>query len=119
MNLSSDVPGLAWTASHDPAKHQGVVEWRGGSTDDYPWGTEDVREHITFRADDVHPELSSAQGDAVMTVRLKDRELQWNTILDAHSDEKNFYLDVKRELSENGKLIRDRRWQSTIARDGQ
>ena len=32
-----------------------------------------------------------------VTVRLKDREFQWHTILDAHSDEKNFNLDVKRE----------------------
>ena len=119
MNLSSNVPGLGWTASHDPAKQQGMVEWRGGSTDDYPWGTEDVREHIVYRADDVHPELSSMQGEAVMTVQLKDRQLVWRTLLDTHSDEKNFYLDVKRELSENGKLIRNRRWQSTVPRDGQ
>jgi uncharacterized protein len=119
MNLSSDVPGLAWTASRDPAKQQGTVEWRGGSTDDFPWGTEDVREHIVYRADDVHPDQSSMQGDATMTVQLKERKLEWRTVIDVHSDEKNFYLDVKRELSENGKQIRNRRWQSTVPRDGQ
>ena len=119
MNLSSDVPGLSWTATRDPAKQQGIVEWRGGSTDDYPWGTEDVREHIIYRADDAHPALSSVQTEAVMTVQLKDRQLVWRTLLDAHSDEQNFYLDVKRELTENGKVIRNRRWQSTVPRDGQ
>ncbi len=119
MNLSSDVPGLAWTASRDPAKQQGLVEWRGGSTDEFPWGSEEVREHIVFRADDVHPDQSSMLGEAAMTVRLKDRKLEWRTTLNVHSDDKNFYLDVRRELYENDKSIRNRQWQSTVARDGQ
>jgi uncharacterized protein len=119
MNLSSNVPGLLWTAGREPAKQHGIVEWRGGSTDDFPWGREEVSEHIVYRADDVHPERSSVLGESAMTVRLTDRELVWRTVLDVHSDEKNFYLDVKRELSENGKLIRNRHWQDTVARDGQ
>jgi len=28
-------------------------------------------------------------------------------------------VDFKRELTENGKLIRTRQWQSTVPRDGQ
>ena len=87
--------------------------------EEFPWGSEEVREHIVYRADDVHPDLSSVLGEASMTVRLKDRVLEWRTVLDVRSDEKNFHLDVQRELSENSKLIRHRRWQSTVVRDGQ
>ncbi len=119
MNLSSDVPGLAWTVSRDPAKRQGTVEWHGGSIDDYPWGSEEVREHIVYRANDMHPQTSSAQTESEMIVRLKARTLVWRTMLDCHSDERNFYLEVTRELSENGKVIRNRKWQSTVTRDGQ
>jgi len=117
--LSSNVPGLLWTAGREPATQRGVVEWRGGSTDEFPWGREEVLEHIVYRADDMHPERSSVLGDSAMTVRLKDRELVWRTVLDVHSDEKTFYLDVTRVLTENGKLIRNRHWQQTVARDGQ
>ena len=86
---------------------------------DYPWGSEEVREEMLFRADDLHPEQSSVHGDTVMTVRLKDRQLEWRALIDTRSDLQNFYIEVTRELRENGKLIRRKQWQSTIARDGQ
>jgi len=119
LNLSSNVPGLGWTVRRDPAKQLGIVDWRGGSLDEFPWGSEQVSEHIVYRADDVHPELSSVQGEAVMTVKLKDRELVWRTVQNTHSDQKNFYIEVKRQLTENGKEIRSRQWQTTVPRDGQ
>jgi hypothetical protein len=59
------------------------------------------------------------QGEAVMTVKLKDRELVWRTVQNTHSDQKNFYIEVKRQLTENGKEIRSRQWQTTVPRDGQ
>jgi len=72
-----------------------------------------------FHADDLHPDVSSVHGDTVMTVSLKDRQLEWRTLIDTRSDLQNFYIDVTRELRENDKLIRRKQWQSTIARDGQ
>jgi hypothetical protein len=81
--------------------------------------SEQVSEHIVYRADDVHPELSSVQGEAVMTVKLKDRELVWRTVQNTHSEQKNFYIEVKRQLTENGKETRSRQWQTTVPRDGQ
>jgi putative CocE/NonD family hydrolase len=118
LHLSSDVPGQSWTVSRDPATQQASVDWRGGSSKDYPWGTEQVQEHIQFRADDLHPEKAASHGEASMTVRLKDRELLWRTLLDVTSDAHDFRIEVTRELTENGKLIRRRQWQSTIPRDG-
>jgi uncharacterized protein len=119
MNLSSNVAGLAWIVSRNPARRQGTVDWHGGSSDDYAWGHESTDEHIVYRAEDAHPELSSVHSEVTKSVLLKDRALVWRGVLDAHSDAQNFYLDFKRELSENGKLIRTRQWQSTIPRDGQ
>ena len=119
LNLSSNVSGQDWIARRDPARQQGSVEWRGGDVNEYPWGTEQIREEMLFRADDLHPELSSVHGDTVMTVHLKDRQLEWRALIDTHSDVQNFYIEVTRELRENGKLIRRKQWQSTIARDGQ
>jgi putative CocE/NonD family hydrolase len=119
MNVSSNVPGLGWTVSRNPVAQQGMVEWRGGSSDDYPWGREVVSEHMVYRADDLHPETSSIHGEASMNIFLRDRRLEWSTLLDVHSDRQNFYVDFKRELRGNDKLIRRKEWHEAIPRDGQ
>jgi predicted acyl esterase len=119
MNLSSNVPGLSWTVSRDPVHQQASVEWRGGSTDDYPWGRQETREALTFRADDLHPETSSVHGEVETAVTLKNRALLWRGILDAHSDRDFFHVQYRRELIENGALLRTRSWQATVPRDGQ
>jgi hypothetical protein len=36
-----------------------------------------------------------------------------------HSDLKNFYYGYKRELVENGRVVRQKTWQETIPRDHQ
>lgn len=119
MNVSSNVPALGWTVSRDPVHQQAAVEWRGGSSDDYPWGHEDTRELMVYRADDRHPETSSIHGEVEMAVALKDRALLWRGILDTRSDQENFYVQYKRELVENGKVIRSKQWEATVPRDGQ
>ena len=119
LNLSSNVPGLSWRVSHDPALQQSTVDWRGGSTDDYPWGREETREHLVYQADDLHPEKSSAHGEVEMEITLKNRKLLWRGILTAESDRQFFYVGFKRELLENGKLIRTREWKATVPRDNQ
>jgi putative CocE/NonD family hydrolase len=119
LNVSSNVPGLAWIVSRDPVHQQATVEWRGGSSDDYPWGHEETRELMLYRADDLHPETSSVHGEVEMSVGLKERALLWRGILDTRSDTGNFYVQYKRELLENGKIIRSKVWQATVPRDGQ
>lgn len=119
LNVSSNVPGLAWNVSRDPVHQQATVEWRGGSSDDYPWGHEETRELMLYRADDLHPEKSSVHGEVEMSIGLKERALLWRGILDTRSDTENFYVQYKRELLENGKIIRGRLWQATVPRDGQ
>jgi uncharacterized protein len=119
MNVSSNVPALSWTVSRDPVHQQATVEWRGGSSDDYAWGHEETRELMVYRADDLHPEKSSVHGEAEMTVALKGRALVWRGFLDTSSDQENFYVQYRRELVENGTIIRSRSWQATVPRDNQ
>ncbi len=119
LNVSSNVPGLGWQVSRDPARLQASVTWRGGDTLHFSWGEEEVRELMQYHADDGHPELSSVHGEAQTSVRLRNRELLWRAVIDTRSDAENFYVDVRRELLENGKPIRSRAWQATIPRDSQ
>jgi uncharacterized protein len=119
MNVSSNVPGLSWTVSRDPVHQQAGATWRGGSSANYPWGREDTRELMTYQADDLHPETSTVHGEVEMAVTLKDRALVWRGTLDTHSDKDFFYVQYKRELIENGALIRSKSWQATVPRDGQ
>ncbi len=119
MSLSSNVPGLAWTVSRDPARQKASVEWRGGSTDHFSWGDEAVRELLQFYADDLHPEQSSVHGEAEIEVTLPKRTLLWRGLLDERSDHDHFYVQYQRQLLENGVLIRSKSWDATVPRSGQ
>jgi uncharacterized protein len=119
MSLSSNVPGLAWTVSRDPARQQATVEWRGGSSDHFTWGEETVRELLQFHADDLHPALSSVHGEAEIEVRLPKRTLLWRGLLNERSDHDYFYVQYERQLLENGVLIRTKSWDATVPRHGQ
>lgn len=119
LNVSSNVPALAWTVGRDPVHQLSTAEWRGGSSQDYPWGREETRELMSYHADDLHPEKSSVHGEVEMSVALKDRTLLWRGILDTSSDRDTFHVRYERQLLENGKMIRTRSWQATVPRDGQ
>ncbi len=119
LHVSSNVPGLQWTASHDPAAQTATVEWRGGSASTFDWGQETVHERMTYTADDAHPEHSGVHGEAETVVTLPNRTLRWRGILDTTSDQSSFFVSYRRELYENGQLLRQREWHSTVPRDGQ
>jgi len=119
LNVSSNIPALSWTVGRDPVHQRGTVQWRGGSSDNYPWGRENVHEVMNYEADDLHPEQSAVRGEAEMMITLTGRTLLWRGILDTHSDRDNFYISYRRELLENGTLVRTKSWQATVPRDGQ
>ena len=119
LHVSSNVPGQGWTVSHDPVTQVAHVDWRGGSTDAFPWGSETIAEHMQYSADDQHPGHASVHGEAEMKVSLPGRELLWRGILDLTSDDTQFHAAYSRELYEGGKRIRERHWQADIPRDGQ
>jgi uncharacterized protein len=111
-------PGTFKT-ERDEIRHSTRVNWRGDSSGQFPWGQEKYHEQLTYDVADAHSDVSSVHGEADTTVELKGRALLWHSVLDLRSDAKNFYYSYKRELSENGKLLRQKNWQDTIPRDHQ
>ncbi|MFY9531862.1 MAG: CocE/NonD family hydrolase [Candidatus Acidiferrales bacterium] len=111
-------PGT-FTTEQDEIHHSTRVNWRGDSSSQFPWGQEKYHEQLTYDVADAHSDVSSVHGEADTTVELKGRTLLWHSALDLRSDGKNFYYNYKRELSDNGKLLRQKSWQETISRDHQ
>ena len=85
----------------------------------YPWGTETYTETITHETNDDRPEETSMLGSHKMTVELNDRTLVWEAALIFRSDRENFNYSYTRRLLENGKLVREKKWNDTIPRDFQ
>ena len=95
------------------------VSWNGKSEETYPWGKETDLEALTYEADDNHPEISSAHGEAEIAMALKDRTLTWRGHLTLTSDAKNFYYKYVRELLQDGKVVKEKTWEETVPRDHQ
>jgi hypothetical protein len=103
----------------DSPSHKTTVHWKGQESAEYPWGKEIDYEHLTYDADDAHPEICSARGEAESVFTLKDRTLTWRGHLLVTTDRKNFYYTYTRELLKDGKIFKSKTWQETIARDHQ
>ncbi|MGC2270547.1 MAG: CocE/NonD family hydrolase [Candidatus Sulfotelmatobacter sp.] len=108
-----------WTVERDEARHKTTVRWNGKEGGTYPWGTETDYEHLTYDADDAHPETCSVRGEAETVFALKGRILTWRGHLSVTTDHKNFYYKYTRELLKDGTMIKTKTWQETIARDHQ
>jgi predicted acyl esterase len=108
-----------WTVERDEARHKTAVHWKGQESAEYPWGKEIDYEHLTYDADDAHPETCSVRGEAESVFTLKGRTLTWRGHLLVTTDQKNFYYKYTRELLKDGTMIKSKTWQETIARDHQ
>jgi len=96
---------------------QGRGRWSNAQV--WPWGHYSERSHRAMEVQDDHPDAASFRGSNDFRVQLPNRELIWHSEWDLHSDQANFYYLFKRELRENGKVIRQKEWKDTIARDHQ
>jgi hypothetical protein len=85
----------------------------------YPWGIHETDERITHRTNDLHPELSSVVGDYAITVRLEDRILRFQGVLEFSSDRESFHFEYTRRLERDGEPVRERSWRRSFARDHQ
>jgi hypothetical protein len=59
------------------------------------------------------------RGEYSTTVKLADRTLRWESVVVWRSDRENFYYDGTRRLSQDGRLLREKRWEEAIPRDHQ
>jgi hypothetical protein len=108
-----------WTVERDEARQKTTVHWKGKDGYEYPWGTQNDFESLTYDGDDAHPESSSVHGEAESVFALKGRTLVWRGHLSVSTDQKNFYYKYTRELLKDGQMVRTRTWQETIPRDHQ
>jgi len=107
------------SVDRNPATGEVTVKATNSGGTRYPWGVETYRETIEHRTSDSHPEKTAMLGTHSIKVELEDRELLFEAELDFSSDAENFYYRYFRRLTENGKLIREKHWEETIARDYQ
>ena len=108
-----------WTVERDEARQKTTVHWKGKDGYEYPWGTENDFENLTYEGDDAHPETSSVRGEAESVFALKGRTLVWRGHLLVTTDQKNFYYKYTRELLKDGQMIKSKTWEETIPRDHQ
>jgi predicted acyl esterase len=108
-----------WTLERDEAHQKATVHWKGKDGYEYPWGTENDSENLTYEGDDAHPDITSVRGEAESIFALRGRTLVWRGHLLVTTDQKNFYYKYTRELLKDGTMIKSKTWQETIPRDHQ
>ncbi len=85
----------------------------------YPWGEEHNTESITHEAQDAHPEAASVRGDYTTTVKLKDRTLLFETHVELKSDREAFHYTSVKKLTQDGVVLREKRFADRFPRDFQ
>ena len=112
-------PPQSWTVTHDLMTGATRVAWSGDDKSTFPWGKMSDHEQMSYEARDADPAVSSVHGEASTTVDLPGRLLVWSVVLDLKSDARNFYYHFERRLTQNGALVRQKKWDETITRDHQ
>jgi hypothetical protein len=59
------------------------------------------------------------RGEAEQEVRLPGRVLSWKAVLELFGDHERFRYRLRRVLSEDGRVVRERTWEEAIPRDHQ
>ena len=118
-------PGLCPDTPSSPTSN-GTSNWaRQGSSlendtaTEYPWGVVEYAERITHETNDRNPANTSVVGEYTISVRLPERVLEFQGVIDFQSDRENFHLVYTRRLHRDGELIREKTWRETFARDSQ
>lgn len=78
-----------------------------------------ITEEIVHSAGDDNPAATGLTSNYTITVELPKRTLSWEGILDFRIDAGNFHYDYTRRLPKRGKLLREKNWRETVARDPQ
>ncbi len=113
--------GYGEISSVDRNPQTGEVTIRATNTGGtlYPWGKETYRETIEHRTSDANPAVASMRGTHRLEIEMDGRTLLFEGGLDFRSDAEDFHYEYFRRLTENGELVREKRWAETIPRDFQ
>jgi predicted acyl esterase len=87
------------------------------------WEIQGIRytsiEKVAYQTNDRDPARSSFFGEGGGAIQLGDRIVELKLLVSVVSDEKDFTVKIVRQIYEQKKLIRERRWEATIPREFQ
>ncbi len=107
---------VRWTLQRDDAG-TAAIWWRGTTTSEFSWGRVTDEEYLRYEVNDDRPASASAHGEARTEIHLAGL-LIFSSVIDLDGDEESLRYRFRRELRENGVLIRERSWQRRYPRDG-
>jgi uncharacterized protein len=106
---------VRWTVHRDEAGTV-TVSWRGTSGTDFPWGRIVDEEYLRYEVHDDRPAQACAHGEVRTEIHLEGRLLVTTSTLDLDGDETSLRYRFRRELRNNGTLIRERSWDRRFPR---
>jgi uncharacterized protein len=106
-----------WTVQRDDTGTV-AVWWRGSTATQFGWGRVTDEEYLRYEVNDDRPATSCAHGEARTEIHLDGRLLIVTSVLDVDSDEQALSYRFRRELRQDGMLIRERSWQRRYPREG-
>ena len=107
------------TVTRDHRRGATTIVSGGTGGHEYPWAVAEHSNETVYEIQDDRPDAASIRSDHKTTVRLDDRVLLFQGLLDFSSDRENFFYSYTRRLLENGELVREKTWKETIPRDHQ
>jgi predicted acyl esterase len=76
-------------------------------------------EKVAYQTNDLNPAESNFFGEGGYIIQLENRILELKFLVSVVSDEENFNVKIVRQIFEEKKLIRERRWEASLPRDFQ
>lgn len=95
------------------------ADWHGETRTRFPWGRQRRRERLVYSVEDRRPALAGVRGGADVAWDLDGRRVVWRSELEVRSTANELLYAYRRELREQGRIIRERSWRETIPRDHQ
>jgi predicted acyl esterase len=108
---------VRWTLQRDDTG-TAAIWWRGNTTTEFSWGRVTDEEYLRYQVSDDDPAGASARGEARTEIHLDGRLLIVTSVLDLDGDSESLRYRFRRELREDGMLIRERSWLRHYRRDG-
>jgi uncharacterized protein len=108
---------VRWALQRDEAGTT-AISWRGSTANQFGWGRVADEEYLRYEVNDDRPASASAHGEARTEIHLDGRLLIFTSVLDLDGDSGSLGYRFRRELRENGLLIRERTWSRRYPRDG-
>jgi hypothetical protein len=114
-----DVEQTPFRAVQDPQKGTTTVTSEESSS----WVVADrqyrTRKRLSQTANPADPASADALGEGMYEIRMGDRTVTARVTVRIDSDARKLHVFLRREIHENGKLVRDREWREDIPRDFQ